>query len=138
MKAFKLKILASNKIFFEGEAVSLTIPFIDGGEMCFMANHENSVVPIDAGVLRAKSVDGEEKEAVVGSGFLEFLNNTATLVCISAETMDEIDEKRAGEAKLRAEEELRQKHSYIEYHETQMNLARAMERLKYKNRHGMR
>ncbi|MBQ3904616.1 MAG: ATP synthase F1 subunit epsilon, partial [Eubacterium sp.] len=50
---------------------------------------------------------------------------------------EEIDAERAEEAKQRAEEELRQKHSLLEYHESQMNLGRAMERLKIKNRHGM-
>ena len=43
---------------------------------------------------------------------------------------EEIDIRRAQEAKERAEEQLRQKQSIQEYHMNQMALARAMTRLK--------
>lgn len=135
MNTFKLKILASNKVFFDGEAQSLTLPFIDGGQKCFLARHENCVLPVDAGEMKVRDAQGNLHEAFVGSGFVEFLNNSATLICISAELPEEIDAIRAEEAKIRAQEELRQKQSYLEYHASQMNLARAMERLKVKNRH---
>lgn len=35
MNTFKLKIVASNKVFYDGEAQSLTVPYIDGGSMTF-------------------------------------------------------------------------------------------------------
>ena len=43
---------------------------------------------------------------------------------------EEIDIRRAQEAKDRAEEQLRQKQSIMEYHRNQLALARAMTRLK--------
>lgn len=135
MKTFKLKIIASNKVFFDGEASYLVVPSVDGGLMGFMPRHENCVLPIDVGEMKIVTADGKMIEAFVGSGFLEFLDNEAELVCISAELPDEIDERRAREARERAEEELRHKRSMLEYHHSQMNLARAMERLKVKNRH---
>lgn len=135
MKTFSLKIIASNKIFFDGEAQSVVLPVIDNGSEGFLANHENCIVPIDAGEMKIIDAQGKEIRAFVGSGFLEFLDNTATLVCISAELPEEIDARRAEDAKLRAEEELRQKRSQLEYYHSQANLARAMERLKVKNRH---
>ncbi|MDF2952381.1 MAG: atpC, partial [Anaerocolumna sp.] len=48
---------------------------------------------------------------------------------------DEIDKNRANEAKMRAEERLRQKQSIIEYYHTQAALNRAINRLKVTNRH---
>ena len=54
----------------------------------------------------------------------------------TAERPEEIDEKRAQEALERAQEELRQKQSIEEYYVTQATLARALSRLKEKNRHG--
>ena len=85
----------------------------------------------------AKFTDAEGKvtEAFVGSGLLEFFDNRANLVCISAELPEEIDKRRAQEAAERAEEELRQQHSLDEYYQIQANLSRAMERLKIKNKH---
>ena len=52
-----------------------------------------------------------------------------------AELPEEIDKRRAEEAKFRAEEELRQKRSIREYYQSKANLSRAMERIKVKNRH---
>ena len=135
MNSFKLKVIASNKTFFEAECVSLTLPIADGGEMGFLANHENTVAPIEFGEMRIKPLDGEEIEAFISGGFIEFFDNKAYVVCISVETPDEIDESRADEARIRAEEALRQKQSIFEYHQSKNDLARAMERLKVKNRH---
>ena len=47
---------------------------------------------------------------------------------------EDIDEARARAAMERAQEELRQKHSIQEYYRTQAVLARAISRLKEKNR----
>ncbi len=138
METFKLKIVASSRVFFDGECQCLVIPYIDGGEMAFLPHHENCVVPIETGEMRIKKEDGTETDAFVGDGFIEFLDNEAVLVCASAETPEEIDERRAAEAKLRAEERLRQKQSQLEYSISKANLSRAMERLKIKNRHGIK
>lgn len=135
MKTFKLKIVASNKIFFDGDAKQLIVPLLDFGSEGFLANHENCVVPIETGEMKITDADDKVIDAFVGNGFLEFLDNSALLVCISAELPDEIDARRAQEAKERAEEEMRQKRSQLEYYHSQANLARAMERLKIKNRH---
>ena len=137
MNTFKLKIIASNKIFFDGDAQSLVVPNIDKGLEGFLANHENCIMPVETGEMKITDSDGKVIEAFVGNGFLEFLDNTAMLVCISAELPEEIDERRAQEAKDRAEEELRQQRSQLEYYHSQANLARAMERLKIKNRHNI-
>jgi F-type H+-transporting ATPase subunit epsilon len=132
---FKLKVVASNKVFFDGECKSLVLPMIDGGLKAFLAHHENVVVPVDVGEMKITPSEGDTIVAFVGNGFLEFLDNQARLVCISAELPEEIDRRRAEEARERAEEEMRQKQSILEYHNSKANLSRAMERLKVKNRH---
>lgn len=135
MALFKLKIVASNKVFFDGDCQQLVLPIADGGLMGFLANHENVVAPIEFGEMKITPADGDVIEAFIGNGFIEFFDNTANVVCISAELPHEIDKRRAQEAKLRAEEELRQQRSIVEYHQSQADLARAMERLRVKNRH---
>lgn len=135
MSTFKLKVVASNKVFFDGEAESLVIPVAEEGQCGFLAHHENTVAPIEFGEMKIVDDKGNTTIAFVGSGFLEFFNNQANLICISVETPDEIDKRRALEAKERAEEELRQKRSINEYYQSQANLSRAMERLKIKNKH---
>ncbi|WP_294954740.1 F0F1 ATP synthase subunit epsilon [uncultured Eubacterium sp.] len=135
MNTFKLKIVSSNRVFFDGEAQSLVVPVAGEGLCGFLARHENTVAPIEFGEMKLTDADGNVTEAFVGSGFLEFINNQANLVCISVELPEEIDKRRAEEAAERAAEELRQQKSINEYYVTQANLSRAMERLKIKNKH---
>ena len=135
MKTFNLKIIASNNVFYDGECQSLTIPYIDGGQMGFLANHENTVVPIESGEMKIKTENGKIIEAFVGDGFAEFLDNEAILVCVSAELPEEIDARSAEEAIIRAEEEMRQKQSRLEYSVSRANISRAMEIIKVKRRH---
>lgn len=137
MNTFKLKIIASNRTFFDDEAQQLVVPLVDGGSQGFLAKHENCIVPIESGEMKITDSQGKEISAYVGNGFLEFLDNTAILVCISAELPEEIDARRAQEAKERAEEDMRLKQSQREYYHSQANLARAMDRLKIKNRHNI-
>lgn len=134
MSTFKLRVVASNKVFFEGEVQQLVIPVSGDGLKGFLANHENTVAPIEFGEMRITDADGNEKTALVGSGFIEYFDNCANLVCISVEPPEEIDERRAREAKERAEEKLRQRISLREYHQSQADLTRAMERLKASQR----
>jgi F-type H+-transporting ATPase subunit epsilon len=137
MNTFKLKIIASNKIFFDGEAQSIVLPNVDSGYEGFLANHENCISPIETGEMKITDANGKVINAFVGTGMLECLDNVATLVCVSAELPEEIDVRRAQEAKERAEEGLRNQQSQLEYFHSQANLARAMDRLKVKNRHNI-
>jgi F-type H+-transporting ATPase subunit epsilon len=135
MNTFKLKIVASNKVFFDGDCKQLVVPIADDGSKGFLANHENVVAPIEFGEMKITPAEGDEIEAFIGGGFIEYFNNEATVVCISAELPDEIDKRRAQEAVERAKEHMRQMKSIYEYHQSQANLSRAMERLKVKGRH---
>ncbi len=58
------------------------------------------------------------------------MNNRASVLVNTAERPEDIDVKRAEEAKERAEEQLRQKQSIQEYYLSQASMARAMTRLK--------
>ena len=114
MNTFKLKVVASNKVFFDGEAKSLVVPVAEEGLCGFLANHSNTVAPIEFGEMKIVDANDNTIEAFIGSGFLEFFNNEANIVCISVELPEEIDKRRAEEAKERAEEQLRQEHSVYE------------------------
>ena len=58
------------------------------------------------------------------------MNNRASVLVNTAERPEDIDVKRAEEARERAEEQLRQKQSIQEYYRSKASLARAMSRLK--------
>ena len=122
---FGLEIYASNKLAFAGRAKTLTIPAVDG-EQAFLAQHA-AIIP---GEMRFEEADGTKHVLAVSSGFVEMINNRVKLFCLTAESPEEIDIRRAQEAKERAEEQMRQKQSIQEYHMNQLALSRAMARLR--------
>ncbi len=100
------------------------------GQKGVLPHHENMVIAVDPGELHFKKPDGEWVTAAVSMGFAEIMNNRVSVLVNTAERPEDIDVKRAEEAKERAEERLRQKQSIQEYHLSQASLARAMARLK--------
>ena len=128
-ETFGLEIYASNKLAYAGRAQKLIIPAVDG-EQGFLAHHANVVAAIIPGEMRFEDSEGNWLTVAVSSGFVEMINNRAKLFCLTVERPEEIDIRRAEEARDRAEEQLRQKQSIVEYHRSQAALARAMTRLR--------
>ena len=130
MSKFYLKVISSNRIFYEGFCTCLIIPSVDG-EKAIMAHHEEVIVAVDNGEMRMQKEEGGEwSYAVLGKGFCMGANNRVTVLADTVERPEEVDANRAKEALERAQERLRQKQSIQEYHMTQAAMARALTRLK--------
>ena len=130
MSKFYLKVISSNRIFYEGFCTCLIIPSVDG-EKAIMAHHEEVIVAVDNGEMRMQKEEGGEwSYAVLGKGFCMVANNRVTVLADTLERPEEVDANRAKEALERAQERLRQKQSIQEYHMTQAAMARALTRLK--------
>ena len=129
MDTFGLKIIASDKVFYEGRCRNLVIP-APAGEGGLLPHHENMVIAIEVGIARMQVEEGEWSEIAVGTGFAEIVNNRVTLLVDTAERPEDIDVRRAQEQKERAQEQMRQKRSIQQYYHTQASLARAMNRLR--------
>jgi len=71
----------------------------------------------------------------VGKGFIQIINNRVTLLVDTAEHPEEIDERRAEEARERAAEQLRQSKSLQEHSHFEASLARSLARLRTKHKH---
>ena len=132
-KTFHLEIIATDRIFFSGEVEHLVITAIDG-LLGIMAGHEPLVTCLPTGELKYL-VDGQWKYAAIAEGFIQVMPDKAVILADSCELPEEIDIKRAEEARERAEEHMRQKQSIREYYETQAALNRAMNRLKVSQKH---
>lgn len=130
MSSYYLRVIAADKIFFSGKCESLIVPAFDGQKE-ILAHHEAMVIAVDGGEMKYKPEESNEwLKAVVGQGFVQIANNRVTLLVETAERPEDIDIARAEEAKVRAEEALRQKQSIQEYYHSSASLARAMSRLK--------
>ena len=127
---FSAKIIATNKVYYEDKLRYLNVRTLDG-QFGFMARHATVVVAVEVGVLDMQKPDNSWDDVEVGKGMLQFANNRLTLLVDTLETKEEVDIRRAEEAKERAEEELRQKQSYVEFKKSQAALARALGRLEF-------
>ena len=132
-KTFHLEIIASDRVFFVGETEHLVINAIDG-LLGIMAGHEPLVTALPTGELKYM-VNGKWQYAAISEGFIEVMPDHAIILADNCELPEEIDIKRAEEARARAEERLRQKQSIKEYYQTQAALNRAMNRLKVSQKH---
>jgi F-type H+-transporting ATPase subunit epsilon len=130
---FPIEIIASDHPFYKGECEILVFPGIDG-EFGIMANHEPMVTCLSAGELKFQ-LDGEWHYAAVSDGFVDISPKRVTILADTIERPEDIDMKRAEEAKLIAQEKLRQQLSIKEYYQTRAALNRAMVRLKVKKIH---
>lgn len=134
MKPFYLKVVATDKVFFDGMCVSLVIP-IDDGLMGILADHENTAMVIDSGEIKIKTEDGNEIYGFISDGFLEVVGGEATIVAISAEKPEDIDDVRANAALERAKDELSHKQNEREHEHSLASMARAIGRLKLKDKY---
>lgn len=135
METFHLNVTGIDNIFFQGRCQQLIFTASDG-EQGILAHHENAVMVVEAGEVRIQTEDGEWLVGVSGAGFVQMVNNRALMLVDTVERPEEIDVRRAQEAKERAQEQLRQKQSLREYHMNRANLARAMARLKVTSKYG--
>lgn len=129
---FYLEIIAVDRQFYIGQAEALTLPIQDG-QYGVLPGHEATVVAVEPGEMRYQ-VDGKWNPAIASGGFAEITPDYVIVLVSAAEHPDEIDFKRAQEARERAEERLRHKQSIAEYYNSKAALARAMARLKIRGR----
>lgn len=132
---FSIRLIAIDHLFYDGPCTGVIIPALDG-QREVLAHHESVIMAIDCGELKIKMPDGTWQIAIVGSGFARVSHGRVYVLVDTAERPEEIDVKRAQEAKERAEEQLRQKQSIQEYHISSASLARAMSRLSASGKNG--
>ena len=127
---FNLKIVACDGVFYDGQCEMLVFPGMDG-ELAIMAHHEPFTGVVEVGEIRFKLPDGNWQHAVVSDGLLTvYPDGTVKILSYSCEKPENIDTFRAQAALERAQEQLQQKQSRIEYEISNANMARAMARLK--------
>ena len=102
---FRLQIITPERIFYEGE-----VPFIEikttEGPMGIYKNHVPTTLILSPGVLKIYEDEGV-KRAALHTGFVEILQEKIVVMAEIAEWPEEIDIKRAEEARIRAERRIK-------------------------------
>ena len=133
MEPFHMRVLASDTSFFDGTCRSAVVPCIDGA-MGILAHHSNMIAAVVPGELRLETEMGERRMAAVSAGLLKIEDGDVLLLVDTAERPEDIDANRARRAADAAKEALLQKKSFQEYKSAQAKLARALSRLRVKER----
>lgn len=102
---FTLQIIAPDREFYVGEATMVELRTTEG-EIGVLKGHIPVTAVIAPGLVRIHEDGGEIKIAALHAGFIEILQDKVTILAEVVEWPDEIDEKRAEEARIRAERRL--------------------------------
>lgn len=127
MTNFPLEIVTPDRMFFSGEVESVIVRGVDG-DLAVLKNRAPLVTPLKIGKVRI-IIDGKEKVAALCNGYIKVSKEKTTIISDSAEWPEEIDIKRAEEAKKRAEKRLKEKPSEIDTKRAKLALRRALNRL---------
>ncbi|MGN0483181.1 MAG: ATP synthase F1 subunit epsilon [Lachnospiraceae bacterium] len=129
-KLFDVEIITPDRIFHTGQADMIEFNTTNG-EIGVYKMHVPTTTVLAPGIVRMHK-DGQITEAAVHAGFAEILPEKVTLLAEIAEWPDEIDEKRAEEAKQRAEERLAAKSADLDVARAEYALHKALVRIELK------
>lgn len=126
-----LRIVTPTKELYNDYA-SMVIMRGTNGDIGVLKGHQSFTTTLDYGLLRIKNDDQELVSTLFG-GFVDVQPDVITVLTDSAEWIEDIDVKRAEEAKARAEERLRNS-SGIDILRAELALKRSTLRLNARNK----
>lgn len=131
----RLEIVTPEEKVYSEEVDQVSLP-TSTGEITVLVQHIPLVTEIVPGEITVKKA-GKTTHLVTGEGFAEITANSVSVMTDLATESAQIDEKAVNEAKKRAEEALKQKHtmSEEEFALTAAALQKALAQLRVKRRH---
>jgi F-type H+-transporting ATPase subunit epsilon len=133
MAKLKLEIVTPEGRAYQDEVDMVVLPGVDG-ELGVYPAHVPLMTQLAPGELRIFK-DGQQKELVVGSGFVEITQTQVSVLTDSALEDEAIDEKVTEEAMRRAETALKDKTlASEEAAEAEAAIARSLAQLRFKRR----
>ena len=127
MSTIQVDVVSAEEEVFSGLAEFVALPG-ETGELGILPGHTPLITRIRPGVVRIQNGADEELVFVAG-GILEVQPNHVTILADTAIRGHDLDEARALEAKQRAEEDLKDKASDIDYARAQSELSVAVAQL---------
>ena len=125
----QIDVVSAEESIFSGEAEFVVAPAIMG-EVGIYPRHTPMLTTIKPGALRIKLADNAEEQLIfVSGGILEVQPGLVTVLADTAIRGHDLDEAKALEAKLVAEETLKSNASEVNYALAQTELAEAIAQL---------
>lgn len=121
-------VVDPERIAWKGEA-SQVVFSIDDGQVGIRTGHADAAFAIRPCIARIQPQDGSETTFFLSGGVARVQKGVLTILADSAETPEQIDVRRAEEAKRRAEERLASHASDVDHDRARLALMRAIYRL---------
>src|SRR5438270_9323686 len=125
--SFQLEIVTPEKLVVRDVAEEMQIPG-KNGYLGILPGHAPLITELAVGEITYRN-GGDTHRLAVAWGFAEVLPDKVTILAETAEKADEIDVKRAQEAKQRAEERLKSGSTEVDFNRAEIALQRAESRL---------
>jgi F-type H+-transporting ATPase subunit epsilon len=122
MSTIHVDVVSAEESIFSGEATFVALPG-EAGELGIKPRHTPLITRIRPGSVRIQKADGSEDFIFVAGGILEVQPNCVTVLSDTAVRGKDLDEEKANEAKLAAEEAIKNAKSEIDVAKAQSELA---------------
>ena len=122
MNTIRVDVVSAEEAIFSGEARFVSLPG-ESGELGIYPRHTPLITRIKPGSVRIEMADGSDEFVFVAGGILEVQPHCVTVLSDTAVRGKDLDEEKANEAKLAAEEALKNAKSDIDLAKAQSELA---------------
>ena len=122
MNTIHVDVVSAEEAIFSGEARFVSLPG-ESGELGIYPRHTPLITRIRPGSVRIEMADGTDEFVFVAGGVLEVQPHCVTVLSDTAVRGKDLDEEKANEAKLAAEEALKNAKSDIDLAKAQSELA---------------
>lgn len=106
-KTINFEIVTPERIVLKEKIAQVSVP-TKMGEITVLPNHIPLVAGLMPGVIEVVKSDGTKEIMSVSGGFLEVLKDKVVILADTAERAEEIDIRRAEEARRRAEQTIKE------------------------------
>jgi F-type H+-transporting ATPase subunit epsilon len=122
MNTIRVDVVSAEELIFSGEAKFVALPG-ESGELGILPKHTPLITRIKPGSVRIETADGKEEFVFVAGGLLEVQPDHVTVLSDTAVRGQDLDEQKANEAKLAAEEALKNAKSELDFARASSELA---------------
>ncbi len=122
MNTIRVDVVSAEELIFSGDAKFVALPG-EGGELGILPKHTPLITRIKPGSVRIETADGKEEFVFVAGGLLEVQPDHVTVLSDTAVRGQDLDEQKANEAKLAAEEALKNAKSELDFARASSELA---------------
>jgi F-type H+-transporting ATPase subunit epsilon len=122
MNTIHVDVVSAEESIFAGEARFVALPG-EAGELGIFPRHTPLITRIKPGSVRIEMADGSEEFVFVAGGILEVQPDCVTVLSDTAVRGKDLDEEKANEARLAAQEALKNAKSEIDIAKIQSELA---------------